>query len=233
MSKKADPKTKSHRNSGRRGAPLRFDVELLNLAAELRNAGFSLKTVAARLGFHRNTITFHLRGEVERLRPWAFKRQPKRAARAERESVLLAGLKGSHRVHAAHMVEDLWELLHVVAAQGRKPLLIDLAKIRGECDEWPGRPPRTEAEVQLVASRLNSIQQEDSSTVRAFYRMQAMLRAHGIRFEKKIIEGEPSIRLEFNVQELAEFVRREVAFAGRVIEDFAERTGMKRRFRGR
>lgn len=233
MRKRAASATKSHSKSRGRGAPVRFNSALVKLAADLRSAGFSLKSVAARLGFHRNTITFHLRGEVERLKPWAFKRQPMRSSRAESESVLLAGLKGSHRVHAAHLVEDLWELVHVVAAQGRMPLLVDLAKIRGECDEWPGRPPRSEAEVQLVASKLNSIQQEDSSTVRAFYRMQKMLKGHGIRLEKRIVDGEPSIRLEFNVQELAEFVRREVAFAGRVIEDFATRTGMKRRFRGR
>lgn len=215
MSKSAQLRAKSHNKSAQRGAPIRFDEFFVDAAIGLRNAGFSLKFVSEKLGFHRNTITLHLREELDRLQPWAFKRQPERPSSVERQSVLLASLSGSHRLHAAHVVVDLWELMHHVLRTGMQPTLADFARVRGS---WQGK--RYEA-------------QDEPSTVRAFYRIQSMLAAHGVRFEKRVVEGEPSIRLEFNVRDLSAFVKREIGFAGRLIEGYARRTGDKRRFRGR
>lgn len=167
--------------------------------------GWSQKRIAAALEVSRWTLQRHLH---------ACRRQRSESVGA---SVVLAKLQGSHRLHAAHMLVDLWELVHEVGS-GRQPRLRDLARIRGEWTEGAYKP------------------QDVVSTVRAFYRIKKVLGEHGIRFEKRIEDEDQSVIqavIEFDVHELAEFVRREIGFAGRLIEGYAERTGDRRRFRGR
>jgi hypothetical protein len=208
-----------HTKRARRGRPPIFTRDYSNRAVELRNLGFTLNFVAARLGFHRNTVTIHLRAEISRLQPWAFRRKPPRATKAELASVYLRDLKGSHQVHAAHRIVDCWELLHVVVAEGRMPTLRDLARIRGD-GEWRGKD-------------FVSQPQEIDSTTRAFYRIKDMLEEQGVSFDKKAQAGEPFARIEIEPSSLSSFLKREVAFAGQVIERHAKKTGKPRRFRGR
>lgn len=127
------------------------------------------------------------------------------------ESVVLAALTGSHRVHMAHVIEDLWELVHHVVVRGRQPTLQDLAKIRGSADGPQGA----------------------ESTRRAFYRIKKALNAQGVSWDVNALVVEPSSEIVFDLVALSAFVKREIHLAGRVLEAFARKTGETSRFRGR
>ncbi len=86
-----------------------------------RKEGWTWKRIASELGVSVRTL---------------YRRLPslKRPRRAESRgsSRNVAALRGSHRLHEAHVVLDLWELGTFVERLGRVPTIADLAKIRGE-----------------------------------------------------------------------------------------------------